>query len=74
MRKSMTVFIVLAVLAAGGAAWALDTNTLTVNCQCRRDVQVQQSDLHVELRCAGSLESGERQRVRDAQRSGARKA
>lgn len=30
MRKSMTVFIVLAVLAAGGAAWALDTNTLTV--------------------------------------------
>ena len=31
MRKSMTVFIVLAVLAAGGAAWASDTNTLTVN-------------------------------------------
>jgi spore coat protein U-like protein len=31
MRKSITVFIVLAVLAAGGAAWALDTNTLTVN-------------------------------------------
>ena len=29
MRKSMTVFIALAVLAAGGAAWA-DTNTLTV--------------------------------------------
>ncbi|MDO8737506.1 spore coat protein U domain-containing protein [Candidatus Deferrimicrobium sp.] len=30
MRKSMVVFITLAVLAAGGAAWALDTNTLTV--------------------------------------------
>ena len=30
MKKSMTVFIALAVLAAGGAAWALDTNTLTV--------------------------------------------
>ena len=30
MRKSMAVFIALAVLAAGGAAWALDTNTLTV--------------------------------------------
>ena len=29
MRKSMTVFIAFAVLAAGGAAWA-DTNTLTV--------------------------------------------
>jgi spore coat protein U-like protein len=31
MRKSMMVFIALAVLAAGGAAWALDTNTLTVS-------------------------------------------
>jgi spore coat protein U-like protein len=30
MRKSMAVFIALAVLAAGGAAWAVDTNTLTV--------------------------------------------
>jgi len=31
MRKSMTVLMALAVLAAGGAAaWALDTNTLTV--------------------------------------------
>jgi spore coat protein U-like protein len=30
MRKSIPVFIALAVLAAGGAAWALDTNTLTV--------------------------------------------
>ena len=30
MRKSLTVFIALAVLVAGGAAWALDTNTLTV--------------------------------------------
>ncbi len=30
MRKRMTVFIALAVLAAGGAAWAADTNTLTV--------------------------------------------
>jgi spore coat protein U-like protein len=30
MRKRFTVFIALAVLAAGGAAWALDTNTLTV--------------------------------------------
>lgn len=30
MKRSMTVFIVLAVLAAGGAAWAADTNTLTV--------------------------------------------
>jgi spore coat protein U-like protein len=30
MKKSMTVFITLAVLAAGGAAWAADTNTLTV--------------------------------------------
>ena len=30
MRKSMTVFIALALLAAGGAAWAADTNTLTV--------------------------------------------
>ncbi len=29
MRKCMVVFIALAVLAAGGAAWA-DTNTLTV--------------------------------------------
>ena len=27
----MTVFIALAVLAAGGAAWAADTNTLTVS-------------------------------------------
>lgn len=31
MRKSMTVFIVLAVLVAGSAAWAIDTNTLTVS-------------------------------------------
>ena len=31
MRKSITVFISLAVLAAGGAAWAADTNTLTVS-------------------------------------------
>jgi spore coat protein U-like protein len=31
MKKSMAVFIVLAVLAAGGAAWAVDTNTLTVS-------------------------------------------
>lgn len=31
MRKSISVFIALAVLAAGGAAWASDTNTLTVN-------------------------------------------
>jgi spore coat protein U-like protein len=31
MRKSMAVFIALAVLVAGGAAWALDTNTLTVS-------------------------------------------
>jgi len=30
MRKSMAVFFALAVLAAGGAAWAVDTNTLTV--------------------------------------------
>jgi hypothetical protein len=30
MRKSMAVFFALAVLAAGGAAWAADTNTLTV--------------------------------------------
>jgi len=30
MRKSMTVFIALAVIAASSAAWALDTNTLTV--------------------------------------------
>ena len=30
MRKSMVFFIALAVLAAGGAAWA-DTNTLTVS-------------------------------------------
>lgn len=30
MKKSMAVFIALAVLAAGGAAWAVDTNTLTV--------------------------------------------
>jgi len=30
MRKSIPVFIALAVLAAGGAAWASDTNTLTV--------------------------------------------
>jgi len=30
MRKNITVFIVLAMLAAGGAAWAADTNTLTV--------------------------------------------
>lgn len=31
MRKSMTVFIALALLAAGGTAWAVDTNTLTVS-------------------------------------------
>ena len=31
MRKSIAVFIAFAVLAAGGAAWAADTNTLTVN-------------------------------------------
>ena len=31
MRKSMTVFIALALLASGGVAWALDTNTLTVS-------------------------------------------
>jgi len=31
MRKSITVFIALAVLAAGGAAWAADSNTLTVS-------------------------------------------
>lgn len=31
MRKSMAVFIALAVFAAGGAAWAADTNTLTVS-------------------------------------------
>jgi len=30
MRRSMTVLMALAVLAVGGAAWALDTNTLTV--------------------------------------------
>ncbi|MEK6697086.1 MAG: spore coat protein U domain-containing protein [Candidatus Deferrimicrobiota bacterium] len=30
MRKSISVFIAFAVLAAGGAAWASDTNTLTV--------------------------------------------
>jgi len=30
MKRSMTVLIALAVLAAGGAAWAVDTNTLTV--------------------------------------------
>lgn len=30
MRKAMTVLIALAVLAAGGAAWAAGTNTLTV--------------------------------------------
>lgn len=30
MKKSMAVFLALAVLAAGGAAWASDTNTLTV--------------------------------------------
>ena len=30
MKKSMTILIALAVLAAGGAAWAADTNTLTV--------------------------------------------
>jgi spore coat protein U domain-containing protein, fimbrial subunit CupE1/2/3/6 len=30
MRKSMVVCIALALLALGGAAWALDTNTLTV--------------------------------------------
>lgn len=30
MKKSMAVFIALALLAAGGAAWAADTNTLTV--------------------------------------------
>jgi len=31
MRKCMVVFMALAVLAAGGAAWAADTNTLTVS-------------------------------------------
>lgn len=31
MKRSMTVFIVLAVLAAGGAAWALDTTTVAVS-------------------------------------------
>jgi spore coat protein U-like protein len=31
MRKSISVFIALAVLAVGGAAWAADTNTLTVS-------------------------------------------
>jgi len=30
MRKSMVVFIALVLLAAGGAAWAADSNTLTV--------------------------------------------
>jgi len=30
MKKGMAVFIALAMLAAGGAAWAADTNTLTV--------------------------------------------
>ncbi len=30
MRKSMTVFIALAALALSGAAWAADTNILTV--------------------------------------------
>ncbi|HWS15057.1 MAG TPA: spore coat protein U domain-containing protein [Candidatus Methylomirabilis sp.] len=30
MKKSMTVFIALALLALGGAAWAADSNTLTV--------------------------------------------
>lgn len=30
MRKSLAGFIALAVLAAGGAAWAIDTNTLAV--------------------------------------------
>ena len=40
MKKSMTVFIALAVLAAGGAAWALDTNTLTVSGQRDGNLQV----------------------------------
>lgn len=31
MGKSITVFIALAVLAAGGAAWAAGSNTLTVS-------------------------------------------
>jgi spore coat protein U-like protein len=31
MRKCMTVFIALALLAAGGAAWALDTTTVAVS-------------------------------------------
>jgi spore coat protein U-like protein len=31
MRRSMTVFIALAVLSACGVAWAVDTNTLTVS-------------------------------------------
>jgi len=31
MRKSMAVLIALAVFAAGGAAWAAGSNTLTVN-------------------------------------------
>jgi spore coat protein U-like protein len=30
MRKGMTVFIALALLAAGGAAWAVDTTTVAV--------------------------------------------
>jgi len=31
MKKSMAVFIALAVLAAGGAAWAVDTTTVAVS-------------------------------------------
>jgi spore coat protein U-like protein len=31
MKKSLTVFIALAVLAAGGAAWAVDTTTVAVS-------------------------------------------
>jgi len=31
MKRSMTVFIALAVLAFSGAAWAADTNTVTVS-------------------------------------------
>ena len=31
MRKSMTIFIALAVLVAGGAAWAADTTTVAVS-------------------------------------------
>lgn len=36
MKKKMTVFIALAVLTLDGAAWALDTNTLTVRASVTR--------------------------------------